>query len=128
MVYFHLKKDLPLLTIKALFNFQDTYQKFLWENKWVSKFLPNCLDAKILRYKDVKRKDQKSPNIQYPISNIFLNFLEKNAYKFQLAYMKPKKTIEKVSQGRVLFHPRDYSGWVMREYYDRVKERESGRV
>jgi len=94
----------------------------------VEDYLPNGLEAKIQRGKDTKRKNQKSSNIQYRMSDILLDFLEKIAYKFQLFYMRPKRTIEKVSQGRVLFHPRDCSGRVIREYNDRVKEQESGRV
>lgn len=108
--------------VKLIWDKGDIYKRFLWENRWVSKFLPNCLDIKTLEYKDIKRKNQKSPNIQYLISNFFLNFFEKIAYKFQLAYMRPKRTIEKVGPGRVLFHPSDCSGWVLKKYYKRLEE------
>lgn len=106
--------------VKLLWDKEDTYKKFLEENRWVKKFLINFLESKRLKNNDIKRKKQD-------IFDIFFNFLEKIAFKFQLLYMKPRKTIEKVEAGRVLFHPQDCSGWVLKEYYNRVKEqRERG--
>ena len=53
--------------------------------------------------------------------NLFFDFLEKIAFKIQLAYMKPKMTTEKVSEGVAFFHPKDLSGWVMGKYNERIK-------
>ena len=103
--------------VKLLWDKEDTYKKFLEENRWVKKFLINFLEPKRLKNKDIRRKKQD-------IFDLFFNFLEKIAFKFQLYYMKPRKTIEKVEAGRVLFHPQDCSGWVMKKYNDRIRRSE----
>lgn len=103
--------------VKLLWDKEDTYKKFLEENRWVKKFLINFLEPKRLKNKDIRRKKQD-------IFDLFFNFLEKIAFKFQLFYMKPRKTVEKVEAGRVLFHPQDCSGWVMKKYNDRIRRSE----
>lgn len=109
-----------VVQMKALWGRDDIYKKFLWENRWIKKFLPNFLDTKILRYKDIKKKSQKSPNI-------FFNFLERASYKFQLSYMKARITTEKVEPYRAFFHPKDLSGWVLEEYKKRLRQYHVGR-
>jgi len=103
--------------VKLLWDKEDTYKKFLEENRWVKKFLINFLEPKRLKNKDIRRKKKD-------IFDLFFNFLEKIAFKFQLFYMKPRKTVEKVEAGRVLFHPQDCSGWVMKKYNDRIRRSE----
>ena len=93
--------------VRLVWDKENTYERFLWENRWVKDYLPNAVKMKS------KVKSQKS---KVKSQNDLFNFLEKIIYKFQLAYMKPRRTIEKIEESRVLFHPRDCSGWVMREY------------
>lgn len=104
-----------VVQMKPLWEKQDTYNEFLWENRWARTYLPNGIDTKMLEYYGIKRRKGKS-------LNICLDFLETIAYKIQLVYMKPRKTVERVSENRAFFHPEDCSGWVMGEYNDRVKE------
>lgn len=109
--------------VKLLWERNSTYQKFLWENRWVSKFLPNFLDTKILRYKDIKIKKQKSLSIVMSrYLNIFLNFLEKVVYKIQLSYMRSRKTSEKTEQYRAFFHPDDCTSWVLKRYNQKLSK------
>ena len=89
----------------------------------VSKFLPNFLDTKILRYKDIKIKKQKSLSIVMSrYLNIFLNFLEKVVYKIQLSYMRSRKTSEKTEQYRAFFHPDDCTSWVLKRYNHKLSK------
>ena len=109
--------------VRLVWERNDTFKKFLWENRWAKEYLPNGLDTKILGYDDIKRKREKSPNI--PISqylNIILDFLEKLAYKSQLWYMRQKRTVEKIEPSRAFFHPGDCRERVLKEYNKRINK------
>jgi len=104
------------------FDRNDIYKKFMSENKWVGKFLPNSLDTKILGYKDIKIKETRSLSIlvsQY--LNIFLTFFENLAKHMQLWSIKKHVTTETVKDNFLAFHPLDYKKKVLSEYKKRVK-------
>lgn len=50
-----------------------------------------------------------------------LTQLEAIAYKLQLAYMKPKITLERVSPHFAFFHPRPTGEIVLKKYYDQTR-------
>lgn len=106
-----------------LFERDNVYRRFLNANSWVSKFLSNSVDIRILRYKDTKRKEKSSPNIsisQY--LNIFLSVLEHLAKTAQLWYMKGHRTRELISDTLLAFHPKDYSKEILRSFEERLKK------
>ena len=107
------------------FDRNDMYKKFMSKNKWISKFLPNSLDTKILGYKDIKRKEVRSLSI--PISkylNIFLIFFENLAKHIQLWSIKKHVTTETVKDNFLGFHPLDYKEKVLSEYKRKLREYE----
>jgi hypothetical protein len=93
--------------MKPIFNKDNTYEKFLKVNLWVKEHLPNGIKNLEPRTKNKGNmaKSKKSPKFNV-LSSIFL-FLEKLAYRFQVRYMKSKKTNEDVSPSFAFFHPQD---------------------
>ncbi|HUV72404.1 MAG TPA: hypothetical protein VMW25_05325 [Clostridia bacterium] len=82
--------------LKPLYNKDQTYEKFLYVNQWVKKFLPN------VRKKFVHQR-MKPKNSWFDCFFIILN---KIAFWLQYQYMKPKMTTEKVGLHQAFFHPR----------------------
>ena len=117
-----------VVQLKPLWDRDTTYQKFLAANQWVKKFLPNA----IIQIKNKKLKIK----ITYQNLKIFdkfcilachfafciLNFafVEELLKRFQLYYMKKRRTTEVISDGVIRFHPRDARVWVLKEYQKRV--------
>lgn len=82
--------------IKPLLNRAETYEKFIYKNRWIGKFWPNALKIKVA---NAASKKSFSP----------LTVFEGFARTFQLLYMKNKVTRETVTATRALFHPIDWS-------------------
>jgi hypothetical protein len=100
--------------LRPIFVRENTYSRFLQENSWAKKFLPNALDLKILKGKTSKN-NKLITNYQLPIT-----WLEAFARKLQLSYMQSRRTNEVVEPGRIRFHPEDAREWVLKEYKERL--------
>ncbi|MCL5090456.1 MAG: hypothetical protein M1514_00425, partial [Patescibacteria group bacterium] len=99
--------------IKLLFNKDSTYEKFLWENRWVREYLPNAIqNFKFLIF------NFKSNSL---ILN-FLNVLNKVAFRLQYHYMKPRVTTEKISLTQAFFHPNNLQEKILNEYEERCQK------
>jgi len=94
--------------VKPIFGRDTTYEKFLNENRWVNKYLPNA--ASILKVKYQKSK----PKLK--AKNLFLYFFNLIAFYLQYLYMKPKMTIERVNLHQAFFHPKDLSNKIQKEF------------
>jgi hypothetical protein len=105
-----------IIQLKPLFNKDFTYEKFLKENIWVKLYLPNFIDFRI-----PKSRIQTIPKENRYIS-VFLKIIEKTAEKFQLWYMRKRRTNEIISQGVIRFHPKDSSKWILEEYNNRLSK------
>lgn len=92
--------------VRPILNKNQTYERFLSENKWIKKFLPKAVEI-----------TGSQPRITNSMS--FFSFLEKHVFKIQYLYMKPKITHERVSLHQAFFHPRDLS----REIENKLNER-----
>ncbi|MFH1840866.1 MAG: hypothetical protein ABH807_01800 [Candidatus Shapirobacteria bacterium] len=93
--------------VKKIWDKDDVYQKFLAANAWVEKYLPNAVTAKKFKGSNVQGFNNK---------NLILDWLEGAVKWGQWQYMKNKITREKISAARLMFHPRDMSRPVLREY------------
>lgn len=98
--------------MKPLCNKNNTYEKFLLANKWVSKFLPNSLDTSIQIDKDVSKSEPQT----------IFRMLEYMARRLQFFYMRKKITRETISDTLLAFHPRDYKGDILQLYRQRQKK------
>lgn len=106
--------------VKPLLDRHQTYARFINQNLWVKKFLPHTLKGLTLKGRSegadnfawlkTKQKDQT-----------LLVLINRLAYQFQLWYMKPKITTEKVSLHSAFFHPRPTGKIIMKEYQKRLK-------
>ena len=82
--------------IIPIINKENTYEKLIWQNKWILKFWPKAIAIAN------SNLDEKNP-----ISDI--SFWETIAFKIQYLYMKKKITREVVTPARAVFHPNDWS-------------------
>lgn len=100
------KKDRNIYTaheiaqIVPLINKEETYEKFIGQNKWILNYWPSAIIIS---------------SSQFTINNLNKgpNFVEKIAFKLQYQYMKSKITREIITKTRALFHPQDWGKTVL---------------
>ena len=98
-----------VLQMKPLAWRGDTYKKFLKENEWVERFLPNAFKLNL----------SHKIKVQSSVSNFIVSLLrcfELPAKALQLKYMQKRRSGEVIRDGYVRFHPQDARGWVMKKY------------
>lgn len=108
-----------VLQMKVLWQRDGIYQKYLEENSWAFKFLPNWVgnsgqELRIMNYES--RKKQKNHNSLFMLYDSILGISENLAKKFQLWYMKQPQGLERIEEGALYFHPNDYRVNVLQEY------------
>lgn len=110
-----------VLQMKPIYDKGGVYEKFIKANSWVKEYLPNAVDEdiRILGYEDIKKKNKKIPDV---LISQYLNIVEKICRFFQLWYMKRRRTKEVITEGIIRFHPQDARGWILEEYYSRLKK------
>lgn len=86
--------------IKPLVNKEETYEKFISKNKWITDYWPNAVKV-------------QSYSRQTDIRPSLLTIFEPLTRKFQLWYMKDKITREVITPTRALFHPVDWGDIVV---------------
>lgn len=104
-----------VVQLRLLWDKGETYQKFIKENQWVKRYLSNA----------IKLKRQSKTTKKQKI--FWLDWLERLAYRFQLAYMRPRQTIEIVQPHRIHFRLHDHREWVLAEYQKRCARHRIGR-
>lgn len=97
--------------VKPLFEREGMYNKFLFKNNWIKKFLPNSVS-----WKTIKSNDKQTVTVSEP-----LLFFEAIAEKLQLFYMRKKRTKEIITSSLLAFHPKDMQEIVLRKYKERIK-------
>lgn len=87
--------------ITPLINKDETYEKFMFKNKWILAYWPNAV-----RIKDFKFK----------INNFSrgVSIIEKLVFRLQYLHMKNKITREVITPSRAIFHPKDWSKTVLK--------------
>ncbi len=98
-----------VLQMMPLWERDNIYSKYLEDNAWVFKYLPNWITSTSSMYhvSSIKYfKKQDSHNTDYIIHNTF-NLLEQIAKWFQLKYMRQPKGMEKITETALYFHPED---------------------
>lgn len=101
-----------IVQVKTIFDRNNTYVKFINQNKWVKEFLPN---VKFPKYYG-KRISTWERIFQKTIIPV-----EKLAFIFQSLYMGKSKSREVVSYGKAFFHPIDRQKLIMEMYELRHK-------
>lgn len=111
-----------VLQMKILWQRNGIYSKYLEDNQWSFKFLPNWTgnQYQVLSSKYHVSKS-KIHNTKYIILNTILNIFEGLSKKFQLMIMKSPKGMERIQDGALYFHPNDTRPKVASEYKKRIK-------
>jgi predicted nucleotidyltransferase len=86
--------------ILPLVNKNQTYEKFLWKNKWILAYWPNAIKIGNWKLQIGNSRGRMSP-------------IEWIAYKIQLIYMRGKVTRETITPTRAIFHPNDWGKVVL---------------
>lgn len=94
--------------VVPLISRDQTYEKFIQKNSWIREYWPNAVRVGNHTGMRYKGKNSLIPNSLFPI-----RLFEKAAFKLQYAYMKRKITKEVVTPTRALFHPVDWSEFVL---------------
>lgn len=89
------------------------HQRFLGENPWVKKFLPN------LNIPKTKIPARSAPSLVRRLVDYLLTVVDRVLRRAQLVYMAKRRTRETVERNRIMFHPIDLSREILAAY--RVK-------
>ncbi|MFC1727172.1 hypothetical protein ACFL0Y_01490 [Patescibacteria group bacterium] len=105
-----------VVQLKPVMDKKKTYRKFIKANQWIKKFLPNWEPAN----NSFQEKANSQSKIYFKLG--VLDSLESLVRRFQLGYMAQRKTSEITDPGRILFHPQDVRGLILKKYQTRLKK------
>lgn len=118
------RKDLytahEVLQMKPLMVRDGIYSKYLEENNWVFKYLPNWVGERVYG-KEYKVYRGKTHFTRYTILHTFMDKVENLAKIFQLSIMSPLKGMERIQDGALYFHPNDVREKILQEYKRRIR-------
>ncbi|MBI4038469.1 hypothetical protein HY384_00775 [Candidatus Daviesbacteria bacterium] len=103
-----------VLQMKVLWQRDGIYAKYLSDNSWAFKFLPNWVGNQYQGSKDY--------STFYIRHTTLFNVFENLAKKFQLWYMKSPKGMERIEDGALYFHPKDCRLEVLAKYQQGLKK------
>lgn len=83
---------------KCVLSRNELEKKFVVENSWVLRYLPNSLLPHLSQNQHVHSKKH---------GGLFFDMIDYVAWKLQMYYMAPHKTSERVARSFAFFHPRD---------------------
>lgn len=96
-----------VLQMKVLWQRDGVYQKYLEDNSWAFKYLPNWTT----QVQSAKFKIQNY-NSKFKI----FDKIENIAKKIQLKIMKKPKGLERIEDGALYFHPKDYGKEILAKF------------
>jgi hypothetical protein len=120
--------------MKPLWDREGTYQKFLKANNWVKNFLPNWKPTQVEsprprqatrpRPDEIGKRGGQSRKLKVISSLITHNssLVERLLRSFQLWYMRPKITTEKIGDTQLFFHPAGTMDSVLETYRGKLKK------
>lgn len=103
--------------VKPLIDKNKSYNRFLWENRWVQKYLPNAT-VRVEEYKSKRVKKGALSLLLY----LSFTLLEKIAFRLQYLYMRPKITNEKISLHQAFFHPKELNNYINAQFEQRLAD------
>ncbi|MBI2018266.1 hypothetical protein HYS96_01030 [Candidatus Daviesbacteria bacterium] len=107
-----------VLQMRVLWQRDGIYSKYLSDNEWAFKFLPNWVGERI-KNNELRIKHKKHNSLFLPL-NSTLNIFERMAQKFQLWYMQTPQGMERIEDGALYFHPLDYRSRILDAYQKKV--------
>src|SRR3989344_65841 len=108
-----------IVQLLPVFQRDNTYKKFIKNNNWIYKFLPNSKEKIIKNNNFINRKSTASEKTLVMLLNLL--YIENLSRFFQYIYMKPKITSEKIENDVLAFHPKSYENLVLKKFNSRSK-------
>ncbi|MDD5147353.1 MAG: hypothetical protein PHV63_02290 [Candidatus Daviesbacteria bacterium] len=135
-----------VLQMKVLWQRGGIYSKYLEDNEWAFKFLPNWIGVMVARRGAKKRSHgrdlltcenfvedrylqslrKSAQNLQHfltarDFATLIVNYLEDFAKRWQLKIMKQPQGMERIEDGAVYFHPQDCRNEILSKYQQKLK-------
>jgi len=113
-----------ILQMRPLWYKGKIYEKYLSDNEWVFKFLPNWItDARgparrASSIASLLRLRAGIPSSPSPLAALLDNL----ARWFQLKIMSKPKGMERIEDGALYFHPTDYRPEILSKYQEKIKK------
>lgn len=107
-----------ILQMHVLWQRDDIYSKFLHDNEWAFKYLPNWKSG--IKTQNAKLKT-KNYNAKFK-SFGFLDRMENLAKAFQLKVMDKPSGQERIESGALYFHPEDKGKRILEEYRRKISK------
>lgn len=106
-----------VLQTRVLWQRDGIYSKYLEDNSWAFKFLPNWTTGENVQGKmyNVKKK-----NYKLYIVNYRFNLIEHLAKWFQLKIMEKPAGMERIEDGALYFHPNDIREEILTRYKQKI--------
>jgi len=104
-----------VVQMKPLYIKDNIYSRFIKDNLWVRKYLPNAVKP-VLREKEEKLENKQRRSFVWGRAETVLK-------RLQLRYMSSKKTNEVIKDGYLRFHPSDMSEFVLRRFDQILREK-----
>lgn len=108
-----------VLQMRVLWQRDGVYSKYLLDNEWAFRFLPNWINSSnqvvSSKYNVARGNTKKSHTTNY-IPHSTLDFIETLVKKFQLWYMRKPQGMERIEDGALYFHPNDRRPAVLQNY------------
>lgn len=122
------RKDLytahEVLQMKVIWERENIYSKFLEDNDWVFKFLPNWISDRQGSFTGSRLVSSQPHSISShslpPFS--LLEILSKN---LQLKIMQKPKGMERVEEGALYFHPNDIREYILKTFKEKTQRLEN---
>lgn len=111
-----------VLQMKVIWQREGVYTKYLSDNDWVFKFLPNWIGNQNEELRIMNNgKKKTNQNSKFIIHNS-INILETLAKRFQLMIMKKSAGMERIQDGALYFHPNDIREKVLKIYQQKINK------
>ena len=108
-----------VLQMKVLWQRDDIYSRYLSDNEWVFRFLPNWTSGQDLRFmnNDLRIKNHKSKIVNH---KSLIDYIESLTKWFQLKIMQRPKGMERIEDGALYFHPQDVREKILKLYKQKL--------
>ncbi len=103
-----------VLQMKVLWQRYGIYSKYLSDNEWAFKFLPNWTTS-VTQNSNVKTQNYSSKLKTFDLVELLARWL-------QLKLMKKPQGKERIEEGALYFHPKDYRLQILETYKQKVKK------
>lgn len=108
-----------IVQLSVIKNKDNTFEQFLYANKWIKKLLPNAVNFDSIE-QSIKIDYKNYSLVQLAFVEL-IDVLDSLAYILQFRYMRSSITKEKIGKNIAKFHPIDRKNIILRKYRRRCK-------